>query len=95
MNSPAPQSSTSFAYEVSQQLHKITRELIEEAGIKAFCSALADRLANIQEDLKKISEQPDKVTREPCKAVGEPHLLKLLDNLEALCLVSFPVLSDL
>ncbi|KAF7502928.1 hypothetical protein GJ744_004804 [Endocarpon pusillum] len=78
MNIPASHSSTSFACSVAQQLRDIARELAKETGTKAFCSALAAELANVQQHLGDLGEEPG-------KTAGESRLLKLLDNLERLC----------
>jgi molecular chaperone GrpE (heat shock protein) len=87
MNISVSSSSTSFAYDVVQQLRNNTHELSKETGIKAFCSALAAELDNIQEHLEDLGEELG-------KAAGEPRLLKLLDNFERLCQVSLSVLQN-
>jgi hypothetical protein len=87
MKTPTSHSSTSFACDVAQQLQDNARELSKETGIKAFCSALAAELANVQQDLEDLGEEPG-------KAAEEPRLLKLLENLERLCQVSLSVLRN-
>lgn len=87
MNTPTSLSSTSFACDVVQQLRDNAHELSKEVGIKAFCSALAAELDNVQEYLEDLGEELH-------NAAGESRLLKLLDNLERLCQVSLSVLQN-
>ncbi len=84
---PTPHSSMSFACDVVQQLLKNARELSKETGIKAFCSALEGKLTNVQQNLEDLREETG-------EAIGEPRLVKLLDNLETLCQVSLSVLQN-
>lgn len=84
MHTTTPHSSTSFACDVAQQLRDNARELSKETGIKAFCSALQGELANVRQHIENLGEELG-------KAMGEPRLVKLLDNLERLCQVSLPV----
>jgi hypothetical protein len=72
----------SFACDVAQQLRANARELSKQTGIKAFCSALEGALANVCQHLEDLGEEPG-------NTVGEPRLVKLMDNLERLCQVSF------
>ena len=69
-----------FAEDVAQQLLHNARELSKEPGIKAFCSALAAELVNIQQCLEKLGDAQN-------DAAGEHRVLTLLDNLEQLCQV--------
>ncbi|OXV08982.1 hypothetical protein Egran_03256 [Elaphomyces granulatus] len=67
-----------FAKDVAQQLLHNAQELSKEPGIKAFCSALAAELANIQQCLEKLGDAQN-------DAAGEHRVLTLLDNLGQLC----------
>jgi hypothetical protein len=77
---------TSFACDAVQQLQGTACELSKKTGIKAFCSSLEAALDNVQQHLKDLSEEPGSV-------VEKERLLKLLNNLERLCQVSFLVLQ--
>jgi hypothetical protein len=69
-----------FAKDVAQQLLQNALELSKEPGIKAFCSALAAEMANVQQCLEKLGDTQN-------DAAGEHRVLTLLDNLEQLCQV--------
>ncbi|KAH8897707.1 hypothetical protein GQ53DRAFT_712148 [Thozetella sp. PMI_491] len=72
------QSWVSFAGEVVRQLRAVAHELAKSPGAKAFCSALAAALADIQQQLEDLGGSP-------ADAAGERRVQKLLDNLEKLC----------
>jgi hypothetical protein len=78
MNILTCRSSTSFADDVVQQLRDNAHELSKEPGIKAFCSALAAELTNVQHRLEELVDASS-------NAAEERRVLKLLDNLERLC----------
>lgn len=73
-----------FACDVAQKLQENARELSKQTGITAFCSHLEGSLANVRQYLEDLGEEPG-------NAVGQLRLVKLLDNLERLCQVSFPI----
>ena len=72
--------------DVTQQLRSYAHELSKESGIKAYCSALAAELANVQQYLEELGDAPS-------DAAGEHRVLNLLDNLEKLSRVSFRKVS--
>lgn len=77
-----------FASDVAQRLRDNARELSKLTGIKAFCSALESELAIIAQHLEDVG------VVESDTGVGEPRLVKLLENLERLCQVTLLALLD-
>ncbi|OIW27244.1 hypothetical protein CONLIGDRAFT_715761 [Coniochaeta ligniaria NRRL 30616] len=78
MHTPTP-SAWLFASDVAQRLRDNARELSKVTGIKAFCSALESELAIIAQHFDDVG------VVESDTGVGEPRLVKLLENLERLC----------